>query len=223
MSQPNLLERLREVAGGKRSTPADLEAAIAQVEESLAMAQMHAAQAREQHAGNLLALIAADDVKGLAKGRHAVAEAQARAGELSSALTALRERLATLRHQEATQETRAHWAQAEALLAQRSAAMRELQDCADAFAAALAQCVQLSDAVWAALPELPGFRPAGYGRDLPTRVDLYLLGATDGRLGSGALSAHVARQRPDLVRLDLDARALLLRPLHEIIHNRRAA
>lgn len=224
MPTVTVLERLRQVAaGGQRSAPDEIADAIAQVEQALAVAQAKASALRERHAGALLALIAADDVKGLAKGREELAGAEARVSELGSALAALRVRLAEARRDAALEKRHAAWARLSALLDQRAAAVAELQACADAFADALRRTTALSDQVWAALPAVPGFRPAGYGRDLATRVDLYLLGATDGRLGSGAISPHVARLRPDLVRLDREARAVLLQPREAAAQDPEAA
>ena len=214
MPTVTVLERLRQVAASaKPAAPAELAGAIEQVEAALAGAQAKAGAVRERHAGALLALIAADDVKGLAKGREQLAGAEARVAELHGALNALRERLAQAQAAQERNARQAQWARAERLLDERAAAVARLQACADAFAAALRETAALSDQAWAALPEVPGFRPAGYGRDLATRVGLYLLGATDGRLGSGAVSPHVARLRPDLVRQDREARAVLLQPL----------
>jgi len=116
--------------------------------------------------------------------------------------------------QAAADELKQRWTRALALLQARGAAMAELQARADAYAQALARATELTGEAWAALPVLPAYRPATYGRDLNLRANLYLYGATDGKSGGGAVSAYVARQRPDLRALDAGAREILLMPMH---------
>lgn len=105
------------------------------------------------------------------------------------------------------------WTKTELALAERAKAIAILQAAADAYAASLMAAATASEIVWASLAAFPSHRPATYGRDLYTRAALYLYGVTEGK-SSGSVtsmaSAHVARQRPDLIALDAGARDILL-------------
>lgn len=208
----SILGRLRKLASGKPQVPADIEAAIAEVGTLLAEARQEARATRERHSNSLIALIAADDVKGLTRGRQELRKADERVATLTGSLAALEETLAQSLRENAARTLDERWKSARALLDRRAAAMADLQDSADDFARKLAHTVAITDEVWCALPELPNFRPASYGRDLNARLNTYLFGITDGRVGSGAISAYAARQKPDLKKLDADARTVLLMP-----------
>ena len=67
-----------------------------------------------------------------------------------------------------------------------------------------------TEAAWNALPAKPWNRPPTFKEpDLEARLQLYLFGASDGRLGQGT-NAQVARMRPDLVQTADEAAAMLL-------------
>ena len=212
-----LFKRLRKLlTGNGADTPAQLEAAIAELAQAHAAAGLAAREARAAHERSVLSLLANEDEGALAQSRSHAAGAAAHEAELATALSSLKGRLAQLRAAGAAAELKARWSRAQTLLQARRNAMAELQAHADAYARALDKTVKASEEAWAALPVLPAHRPATYGRDLYARAGLYLYGATDGKStpqGGSAVSAHVARQRPDLIALDTGAREILLLPL----------
>jgi len=212
-----LFKRLRKLLSGNGAdTPAQLEAAIAGVAQAHAAAAAAARATRAAHEAAVLGLLVNEDEEALAASRREAAAAAAHEAELATALEGLKQRLTQLRAASAAAASRALWRECQARLAARGKAMAELQARADAYAQSLEHAAQTSEAVWAALPALPSHRPATYGRDLYTRAALYLYGATQGKSGGSATSptsAHVARQRPDLVALDAGARDILLMPL----------
>jgi len=209
-----LFKRLSALLASRApDTPAQLEATLAELAHAHARAGAAARAARAQHERSLLDLLAAGDAAALTRSRNTAAAAEANEAELADALAALTQRLAEVRAQAAADELKQRWSRAIALLEARGAAMAELQARADAYAQALARATELTGEAWAALPVLPAYRPATYGRDLNLRANLYLYGATDGKSGGGA-SAYVARQRPDLRALDAGAREILLMPMH---------
>jgi len=212
-----LFKRLRKLLSGNGAdTPAQLEAAIEGIAQAHAAAAHAARATRAAHEAAVLGLLVNEDEAALAAGRREAAAAAAHEAELATALSGLKERLAQLRAASAAAEARAHWRECEARLGARSKAIAALQASADAYAQALSHAAQTSEAVWAALPALPSHRPATYGRDLYTRAALYLYGVTEGKSGgssASASSAHVARQRPDLIALDAGSRDILLMPL----------
>lgn len=219
MSDP-IFKRLRKLLSGESATnPAQLEAAIAGIAESHAAAARVARAARAAHETAVLNLLVSEDEQALAASRRDAAAAAAHEAELATVLQDLQQRLAKVRADMAAVESRALWRECEARIAARSKAVADLQTAADAYGRALERAAQASEAVWAALPALPSHRPATYGRDLYTRAALYLYGVTEGKSGgsaTSAISAHVARQRPDLVALDAGARDILLMPLTQV-------
>jgi hypothetical protein len=215
-----LFKRLRQLLSrNEPATPAQIEAAIAELAQTHAAAAAAARATRAAHEHAVLDMLASEDEEQLAASRREAAGAAAHEAELASALTGLKSRLAQLRAQAAADELRAHWSKAEAALGSRARAIARLQAAADAYAGALEATVQATDAVWAALPLLPAHRPPTYGRDLYARAALYLYGVSEGKSGgamASASSAYVARRRPDLVALDAGARQILLMPFEQL-------
>ena len=112
MPKVSVLERLRLLAGGKRAAVSDVEGAIAEVGALLAEARQDARAVRERHSANLIALIAADDVRGLTRGRQELRRVDERVAELSGALAALEERLAQAIRESAARTLGQRWAAA---------------------------------------------------------------------------------------------------------------
>lgn len=107
------------------------------------------------------------------------------------------------------------WAEVRKLMAERQRAVADLQKLADALAKKQDQVFALSQEVWDAVPEKPASRPQLFGNDLFKRLNMYIFGITEGKLGTGAVSPAVARKQPDLVSIDTEVQKILLLPLQK--------
>lgn len=85
------------------------------------------------------------------------------------------------------------------LFDKRAAAVAQLQDTIDQLGRDIQAVSELSDKIWRELPARPLSLPSTFGNKLLGRVQFYLFGATDGKLGSSSLNVHTTRQKPDLV------------------------
>jgi len=105
------------------------------------------------------------------------------------------------------------WQKAADALDVRTQAMADLQLALDVLASTFHGVLRANEEAWLALPEKPNghpysITPAG----IEAIADMYLVGASGGKLGRSPINPHVARQRADLVTVAKDLANQLLAP-----------
>lgn len=204
-----LIERIRGIFAAT-PTIEHLTDAVATLELALAEARSTAAEARQAHTARALEFATADDQTAAKRSRAKVDDAERHAQDLATALDDAKARLQAAQSAQTAAGEALGWAKARALLVARSERVLRLQLLLDQVASEHGALLVETEAAWEALPVKPWSRPPTFKEpDLEARVQLYLFGASDGRLGQGA-NAHVARMKPPLVQTADEAAAMLL-------------
>lgn len=193
----------------------DLQAQIGEINAGLAGAQAALAKLEGERSAHLQDWLAKNDDKAAATNGQAIIAAK----DTIAALEQKREHAVAALHA-ATVEREAvelsqRWAAVRKLMAARAKEVATLQAMADAVAKQQQQVFDLSQQVWDALPEKPTSRPLLFGNDLFKRVNIYMFGKSDGKLGAGGISPAIARKQPDLVKIDAEVQKILLLPLQK--------
>ena len=207
----SIVETARRLIRGKAQTAEALAAEVIRVEEKLAEAITAATQAHERHAGKVLELLGADDEPALLHSRAAVDAADHKVADIGTALVMLRSKLAAATQAEAEAVTQRKQETAEAMAQQLIELTGQMQAQFDTAVATLLKAVDLTEALYGALPARPESRPmVTTGHALRTRVEIYIFGISNGTLCQKGMSAHQAREKPDLVAMAREVAAILL-------------
>lgn len=206
-----VIEGARRLVRGSTPNAAQLRTDIATTEQQLAGAVAAAAQEHERHDRQVLELLGRDDETGLARSREAIAAADAKVDDLRRALATLQGQLAAASTDEAKIQTERKHETAESIGAQLVQRTTEMQAQFDAGVATMLEVLDLNEKLYAALPARRDIRPmVTTGIALRTRVQIHLFGASNGTICQQGMSAHQARQRPDMVATAREIVALLL-------------
>jgi hypothetical protein len=203
-----LTERIRSMfAAPTIETTAET---VAELERALVDAEKQAKAARSDHNARALEFASVDDSTAAAKSRAKVDAADRKAQDLAAALEDARNRLAAAQSaRNASAEAQA-WAVAASLLSQRGASVARVQALASSLADEYLQMLDLTERAWRSLPSKPESRPQTFtAGDLRARIETFLHGASDGRLGHSP-NAYVASKKPDIARVAADVAAMLL-------------
>ncbi|MFJ1253349.1 hypothetical protein [Cupriavidus sp. CuC1] len=209
----SLMERIRELLSGDPQTVDQIRVGVTELEAELKSAEAAAVAESDRHNAQAMELLSRSDDTGLQKSRDRVAEAEANVADVRAALAAARAQLTAAELARAQGDLDMRWEIAHRLLRRRVEKATELQRLLDQVADRFGELLELTEQAYQSLPAKPDSRPlmmtqAGLG----TAIEMYLFGATDGRLSSpgGASSAHVARTRPDLVNVSDDLCVMLM-------------
>jgi hypothetical protein len=211
----SIFERLQKIVGGSQTegSAAEVQTALEEVEGALEKARIAQTNAHADHDAKVLALIASGDEKAMDQGRQKVAESVRRVVELERVAGQLRERLQRVQGVEAAAELSGQWQEVESMMEARLGCVSTLQNKLDELAAAFQAVTDLNIKIWKAIPTKPNYGAAPtYQRDLAMRVSIYLFGVSDGKLGNGAVTPYLARQRKDLITEAKGANEYLLMP-----------
>lgn len=210
----DLIERIRALfAAGAAPGVAPLEQLRASLEQSLAAAQQESADAQQAQASQSLTIVAAPDGPDAVRARDRIELAARQIRELTSALDQVSNRLLVAKEAQQAAEQQQGWKAAETALAARQKQIGKVQDLLVKLAAEHLALLETTEAAWAALPVKPANRPPGFKEGVvSTQLQVFLFGASNGRLGSGCglSSAYMASQRPDLKAQAAEAAAILL-------------
>lgn len=207
----NIIESVRKLFAG-RPTVESLESAVAELERAQDAAQAKSAEAWKGHRARTLEFVSMVDQTAADRSRAKCEEADRRTQDLTAALEDARTRLEGARRARSASDSASAWEATERLLSARSEAMARLQALLVEVAAEHRRLLALSEDAWQSLPTRPTSRPPTFAPgDLSARLQLFLYGASGGRLGSGS-NAYVASQRPDLVTQGHDATLMLMAP-----------
>lgn len=183
-----MLDKLKNLLSSAK-TPDELAKAIEALREELKEAEAEATRRAAAHDAKTLEFIGAGDDKGLAKSREGVTAAEAKVRELHSAITAANARLEEARKIAAATAGDAQMAKCLKLLDEWEASVKRLHKAFDQVGTELAAACDLGEEVWQSMPSRSEWRPPHFTPNgLFNRFNLYLFGATNGRLGRAGVN-----------------------------------
>lgn len=205
---------LKAVRGDAQS-PQDIQVQISEINAGIVGAQAVLAKLEGERGANLQNWLAKGDDKAAAANGQAIIAAK----DTITALEQKRERALAVLHSATVEreaaELHERWDAARKIMRTRSAEVEKMQGLAEELTAAHKRVEKLSVDLWSALPEPPSGRPLTFGKSISDRLNLFLFGISEGLLGTGHVSAFVARKQPDLVETDAEVQKILLLPLQK--------
>ena len=186
---------------------------VEELEAATGDAEQKATTQRAEHNACLLAQVAAGDAATATRARNRLANADADAAELRSALDAARKRLERVQEVAAAATLAGRWDKATVLLDQRIEAAKELQEAQDHVASKFAAYVSLTEQSTAALPQRPQDSYTFLTKKrLADAAMTYLAVQSQEAIGAPlAMSLYQARKLPDLVTQARQHKAILLK------------
>lgn len=204
---------LKAVRG--EATTQDLQVQIAEINAGITGAQEALTKLEAERGANLQNWLAKGDDKTAAANGQAIIAAK----DTIATIEQKRERAVAALHAATVEREAAElserWAAVRRIMTKRAREVAALQIMVDDLAKQQALVFDLSQNVWDALPEKPTSRSQLFGNDLYKRVNIYMFGVSDGKLGAGGISPAIARKQPALVKIDAEVQKILLLPLQK--------
>jgi len=206
-----LIERIKSlVSPGARQDAASLAAVVSELSAAHADAQRKHADAQRRQSEHALELVAAGDDEAINGAHRELAALASKIQLIGQALATARAKLGAVQQANEAAATAQAWDAAEKLLEQHQRAALRVQAAATELAKAHAVLLNASQAAWQALPTKPMNRPGMFtAGGLDGRLQLFLYGASEGRLGRGT-NVHVAQTHADLAQGASEAALMLL-------------